>query len=91
MRALVLVADRQLTVTDIAPPPPGAGELQIRVGAVALNPIDVWGYRGMAFARRKPAAGMKPVIDTEVPLDDVAAALTRTVSRQVFGKIVVQF
>jgi len=27
--------------------------VQIRVKAVALNHIDVWGYRGMAFAKRK--------------------------------------
>lgn len=54
MRALTLVADRQLTVADVAPPPPpAAGEVQIRVNAVALNHIDVWGYRGMAFAKRK--------------------------------------
>ena len=30
-----------------------AGEVQIRVRAVALNHIDVWGWRGMAFAKRK--------------------------------------
>src|SRR5262249_37341969 len=37
-----------------APPPaPGAGEVQIRVKAVALNHIDVWGWRGMAFAKRQ--------------------------------------
>ncbi len=54
MRALTLVADRQLTVTDmVPPPPPGAGEVQIRISGVALNHIDVWGYRGMAFAKRK--------------------------------------
>lgn len=54
MRALTLVADRQLTVADIPPPPPPADhEVQIRVRAVALNHIDVWGYRGMAFAKRK--------------------------------------
>ncbi|MBN9580884.1 MAG: zinc-binding dehydrogenase [Afipia sp.] len=54
MRALSLVADRQLLVADIPPPPPPrAGEVQIRVKAVALNHIDVWGYRGMAFAKRK--------------------------------------
>jgi len=54
MRALTLVADRQLVVADMpSPPPPDAGEVQIRVKAVALNHIDVWGYRGMAFARRK--------------------------------------
>jgi NADPH:quinone reductase-like Zn-dependent oxidoreductase len=87
MRALTLVADRQLATSDIpAPPPPGAGEVQIRVRAVALNHIDVWGYRGMAFAMRK-----LPVIDTEVPIEDVAVALKRMESRQVFGKIVVGF
>lgn len=54
MRALTLVADRQLVVADAPPPPPpGAGEVQIRIKAVALNHIDVWGYRGMAFAKRK--------------------------------------
>ncbi|WP_024574534.1 MULTISPECIES: zinc-binding dehydrogenase [unclassified Afipia] len=54
MRALTLVADRQLVVADAPPPPPpGAGEVQIRVKAVALNHIDVWGYRGMAFAKRR--------------------------------------
>ena len=54
MRALVLVADRELIATDVAPPPPpDDGEVQIRVRAVALNHIDVWGYRGMAFAKRK--------------------------------------
>jgi alcohol dehydrogenase len=54
MRALTLVADRQLVIEDLPPPPPpAAGEVQIRVKAVALNHIDVWGYRGMAFAKRK--------------------------------------
>jgi alcohol dehydrogenase len=54
MRALTLVADRKLELLDTpAPPPPGAGEVQVRVTAVALNHIDVWGWRGMAFAKRK--------------------------------------
>ena len=54
MRALTLVADRKLELTDLpAPPAPAAGEVQIRVRAVALNHIDVWGWRGMAFAKRK--------------------------------------
>jgi alcohol dehydrogenase len=54
MRALTLVADRQLVIAQVpAPSPPAAGEVQIRVKAVALNHIDVWGYRGMAFAQRK--------------------------------------
>src|ERR671933_723161 len=54
MRALTLVADRRLELTDMPPPPaPAAGEVQIRVGAVALNHIDLWGFRGMAFAKRK--------------------------------------
>jgi alcohol dehydrogenase len=54
MRALTLVADRKLALADLpAPPPPGPGEVQIRVRAVALNHIDVWGFRGMAFAKRR--------------------------------------
>jgi alcohol dehydrogenase len=54
MRALTLVADRKLELVELAPPPPpGAGEVQINIKAVALNHIDVWGWRGMAFAKRK--------------------------------------
>jgi alcohol dehydrogenase len=54
MRALSLVKERQLDVLDVAdPPPPQAGEVQIRVRAVALNHLDLWGFRGMAFAKRK--------------------------------------
>ena len=54
MRALTLVADRKLELRDApAPPPPGTGEVQVRVKAVALNHIDVWGWRGMAFAKRQ--------------------------------------
>src|ERR1044071_4390759 len=54
MRALTLLADRTLELTDIpAPAAPVAGEVQIRVKAVALNHLDLWGYRGMAFAKRK--------------------------------------
>jgi alcohol dehydrogenase len=54
MRALTLIADRKVELVERDdPPPPGAGEVQVRVRAVALNHIDVWGYRGMAFAKRK--------------------------------------
>jgi alcohol dehydrogenase len=54
MRALQLVEDRKLVAVDIAPPPPpGEGEATVRIEAVALNHIDVWGWRGMAFAKRK--------------------------------------
>src|SRR5437899_3836939 len=54
MRALTLVADRKLELREVpSPPAPAAGEVQIRIRAVALNHIDVWGWRGMAFAKRK--------------------------------------
>src|SRR5215212_1814270 len=54
MRALILIGDRKLELADVPPPPPpGAGEVQIRVKAVALNHLDLWGFRGMAFAKRK--------------------------------------
>jgi len=54
MRALSLIGDRKLELADMPPPPPpGAGEVQVRVKAVALNHLDLWGFRGMAFAKRK--------------------------------------
>jgi alcohol dehydrogenase len=54
VRALQLVSDREVKVTEIEPPPPpGEGEVQLRIRVVALNHIDVWGWRGMAFAKRK--------------------------------------
>jgi alcohol dehydrogenase len=76
MRALTLVADRQLVVVDAPPPPtPAAGEVQIRVKAVALNHIDVWGYRGMAFAKRK----LPLVVGAEASgeIEAVGAGVTR--------------
>ncbi|MEO9337914.1 zinc-binding dehydrogenase [Mesorhizobium sp. SB112] len=54
MRALQLIEDRKLETVDLPPPPPpGLGEVTLRIKAVALNHIDVWGWRGMAFAKRK--------------------------------------
>ena len=54
MRALALIADRKLELTNLpSPAAPAAGEVQIRIRAVALNHLDLWGYRGMAFAKRK--------------------------------------
>jgi alcohol dehydrogenase len=54
IRALTLVADRRIELVEAAPPPPpGPGEAQIAIKAVGLNHIDVWGWRGMAFAKRK--------------------------------------
>ncbi|MET7244284.1 zinc-binding dehydrogenase [Methylobacterium sp. EM32] len=54
MKALQLFGDRDLRLTEVPDPDaPGPGEVQIRVRAVGLNFIDVWGFRGMAFAKRK--------------------------------------
>ncbi|RWM73342.1 MULTISPECIES: zinc-binding dehydrogenase [Mesorhizobium] len=54
MRALQLIEDRRLETVDLPPPPqPALGEVTLRIKAVALNHIDVWGWRGMAFAKRK--------------------------------------
>ena len=47
--------------------------------------------RNIAESLDKIAAGMRPVIDTEVPLAEVGRALARMESRQVFGKIIVHF
>ncbi|WAX92923.1 zinc-binding dehydrogenase [Aminobacter sp. NyZ550] len=75
MRALQLVEDRRLEQVDIAPPsPPGLGEVTLRIKAVALNHIDVWGWRGMAFAKRK----MPLVIGAEASgeVDEVGPGVT---------------
>ena len=54
MRALTLVADRKVELLDVADPSaPGAGEVLVRIKAIGLNHLDVWGWRGMAFAKRK--------------------------------------
>lgn len=54
MRALRNFGERDLRVIEInRPPPPQDDEIQVRIGAIALNHIDVWGWRGMAFAKRE--------------------------------------
>ena len=54
MRALMLIADRTIELRDVAAPAvPAAGQVQIGIKAVGLNHIDVWGWRGMAFAKRE--------------------------------------
>jgi alcohol dehydrogenase len=54
MRALQLIADRKLVLAELPDPaPPAEGEVQVRVKAVALNHLDLWGFRGMAFTKRK--------------------------------------
>ena len=54
MQALRNFGERDLRVVNInPPPPPGDDEIQVRICAVALNHIDVWGWRGMAFAKRQ--------------------------------------
>ncbi len=54
MRALQLIEDRRLEPVDLPEPDaPGLGEVTVSIKAVALNHIDVWGWRGMAFAKRK--------------------------------------
>ena len=53
IRALQLLGDRQVALTQLAAPSaPGPNEVQLQVRAVGLNHIDVWGFRGMAFAKR---------------------------------------
>src|SRR5258706_4976633 len=54
MQALRLIEDGRLALED-APEPtaPAAGEVVLRMKTVALNHIDLWGFRGMAFAKRK--------------------------------------
>ncbi|MXY39945.1 MAG: zinc-binding dehydrogenase [Rhodospirillaceae bacterium] len=53
MRALRLIEEEKLSFDEIAdPPPPGDGEALLRMQALSLNHIDLFGVRGMAFAKR---------------------------------------
>ena len=62
-----------------APPPPGPDEVQLRVRAVGLNHIDVWGFRGMAFAKR-----LFPLtVGAEAACEVVAVGAGVTTSRRV--------
>lgn len=54
MRALQLIEEENLEFRDIDPPAdPVGGEVVVRIRAVSLNHIDLFGFRGMAFAKRK--------------------------------------
>ena len=53
IRALQMLSDQDLELRQIeAPPPPGPNQVQLRVRYVGINHIDVFGLRGMAFAKR---------------------------------------
>src|ERR1043166_2317747 len=53
MRALRLIKEEQLEFGEIPDPPaPGSHDVLVRVRALALNHIDLFGLRGMAFAKR---------------------------------------
>jgi alcohol dehydrogenase len=78
VRALTLVADRRIEVVELdAPPLPGPGEVQIRVKAVGLNHLDLWGFRGMAFAKRK----MPLIVGAEAAGEIAASGLGVTALR----------
>jgi alcohol dehydrogenase len=84
MRALMLVTDRKIELCDIpAPPAPGAGEVQIRIKAIGLNHIDVWGWRGMAFAKRT-----LPLIVGVEAAGEIAAVGPDVTSRRVGDRVV---
>src|ERR1044071_6350606 len=75
MRALRLIADRKLELADVPPPgPPGDDEVQVQIKAVALNHLDLWGYRGMAFAKRQ----LPLVVGAEASGEIVAAGAAVT-------------
>lgn len=86
MRALQLHGDRDLRIDELPDPPaPAAGEVQVRVRALALNYLDVWGFRGMAFAKRK----MPQVVGVEASGEVVA--LGEGVTRFALGDKVVMY
>jgi NADPH:quinone reductase-like Zn-dependent oxidoreductase len=84
MRALTLVADRKIELLDVPETPaPAPDEVQIRIKAIGLNHLDVWGWRGMAFAKRKlplvvgvEAAGEIAAVGSNVTAFRVGDAVT---------------
>jgi len=54
MRALRLIDDEKLSFDEIEPPDaPSGGDVLVRIQALSLNHIDLFGVRGMAFAKRQ--------------------------------------
>lgn len=54
MRAIQLVSEKEIKVIDIPEPSePEKNHVQVKIRVVALNHLDVWGWRGMAFANRE--------------------------------------
>jgi alcohol dehydrogenase len=84
MLALRLIEDGHLQLDELPQPSdPSEGEVIVRMKAVALNHIDLWGFRGMAFARRKlpiivgvegagEVTSIGPGVNNRVPGDRVA-------------------
>jgi NADPH:quinone reductase-like Zn-dependent oxidoreductase len=53
MRALQLVDKQRLALRELAlPARPAPGHARVRMAFMTLNHLDLFGYRGMAFARR---------------------------------------
>ena len=82
VRAVQLTGERALALTHIAEPPaPAPDEIKVQIRAVALNHIDVWSWRGMAFAKRELPIVLGAEASGEVlapALPDGADAYTRT-------------
>ena len=69
---------------------PGAGEVQVRIRAVGLNFIDVGGFRGMAFAKRKMpqvAGVVASMIDVVQECVAVAEAAGVSVPPDIFDSV----
>ena len=84
MRALKLIADRKLELADVpSPPSPREDEVQIRIKAVAINHLDLWGFRGMAFAKRQ-----LPLVVGAEASGEISALSTGSVNFKVGDKVV---
>ena len=49
-------------IEDVAEPVPGAGEVRVRVRAVAMNHLDLWARRGLPFAIPLPHIGGSDIV-----------------------------
>src|SRR5439155_23631198 len=84
MQALRLIEDGRLAPEESPEPAaPGAGEVIVRMKTVALNHIDLWGFRGMAFAKRQ-----LPIIAGVEGAGEIAAAGPGVANRKPGDRVV---
>jgi len=95
MQAVVMSARGRpevLRPAVLSDPEPAAGEVRVRVRAVALNHLDVWVRKGAASPELPlpyvQTGALRPVVGRVLPLAEAARGHALLEDRAVFGKVV---